>query len=43
MNDTFGPKRVGVRRGCRKLHTEELCDLYSSPTLAPKLSVFNHI
>jgi hypothetical protein len=28
----FGPKRVEVTRGLRKLHDEELPDLYSSPS-----------
>jgi hypothetical protein len=29
----FGPKRDGVRRGWRKLHKEELHNLYSSPSI----------
>jgi hypothetical protein len=29
----FGPKRDGVTGGWRKLHNEELCDLYSSPSI----------
>jgi hypothetical protein len=29
----FGPKREEVTRKWRKLHNEELNDLYSSPTL----------
>jgi hypothetical protein len=29
----FGPKRDGVTGGCRKLHNEELQDLYSSPNV----------
>ena len=29
----FGPKRDGVRGEWRKLHTEELNDLYSSPNI----------
>jgi len=29
----FGPKRDEVTRGCRKLHYEELNDLYSSPSI----------
>jgi hypothetical protein len=29
----FGPKRVGVTEGWRKLHNEELHDLYSSPRI----------
>jgi hypothetical protein len=28
----FGPKRDEVAVGWRKLHNEELCDLYSSPS-----------
>jgi hypothetical protein len=29
----FGPKRVEVTGGWRKLHNEELRDLYSSPSI----------
>ena len=29
----FGPKRDGVTGGWRKLHNEELKDLYSSPNI----------
>jgi hypothetical protein len=29
----FGPKRDGVTEGWRKLHNEELNDLYSSPSI----------
>jgi hypothetical protein len=29
----FGPKRDEVTGGCRKLHNEELRDLYSSPSI----------
>jgi hypothetical protein len=29
----FGPKRDEVMRVWRKLHNEELCDLYSSPSI----------
>jgi hypothetical protein len=29
----FGPKREGVTRGWRKLHNEELHNLYSSPSI----------
>jgi len=29
----FGPKRDEVKRECRKLHNEELNDLYSSPSI----------
>jgi len=29
----FGPKRDEVRKECRKLHYEELNDLYSSPDI----------
>jgi hypothetical protein len=29
----FGPKRYGVTEGWRKLHNEELHNLYSSPSI----------
>jgi hypothetical protein len=29
----FGPKRDGAKRGWRKLHNEELHNLYSSPSI----------
>jgi hypothetical protein len=29
----FGPKRVEVAGGCKKLHNEALRDLYSSPSI----------
>jgi hypothetical protein len=29
----FGPKRGGMTGGCRKLHNEELHNLYSSPNI----------
>jgi hypothetical protein len=29
----FGPKRDKMTEGCRKLHNEELRDLYSSPSI----------
>jgi hypothetical protein len=29
----FGPKRDKVRKECRKLHNEELNDLYCSPNI----------
>jgi hypothetical protein len=29
----FGPKRNEVTGGWRKLHNEELCDLYSLPSI----------
>jgi hypothetical protein len=29
----IGPKRDGMTGGWRKLHNEELCDLYSSPSI----------
>jgi hypothetical protein len=29
----FGPKRDGVTRGWRKLHNQELHNLYSSPSI----------
>jgi hypothetical protein len=33
LRRTFGPKRVGVTGGWRKLHNEELHSLYSSPSI----------
>jgi hypothetical protein len=33
LEKSFGPKRDGVRGGWRKLHNEELQDLYSSPSI----------
>jgi hypothetical protein len=33
MRRTFGPKRDQVTRGWRKLHNEELRDLYPSPSI----------
>jgi hypothetical protein len=33
LRRTFGPKRDGVTGGWRKLHDEELCDFYSSPSI----------
>jgi hypothetical protein len=30
LKRTFGPKRVEVKGGWKKLHNEELYDLYSS-------------
>jgi hypothetical protein len=33
LRRTFGPKRDEVIGGCRKLHNEELHDLYSSPSI----------
>jgi hypothetical protein len=29
----FLPKRDEVTGGCRKLHNEELCDMYCSPSI----------
>jgi hypothetical protein len=29
----FGPKRDEITEGWRKLHNEELCNLYSSPSI----------
>jgi hypothetical protein len=31
----FGPKRDEVKGGLRKLHNEELSDLYSLPNIIP--------
>jgi hypothetical protein len=33
LRSIFGPKRDGVTGGCRKLHNEELHNLYSSPSI----------
>jgi len=33
LRGIFGPKRDGVTREWRKLHNEELSDLYSSPSI----------
>jgi hypothetical protein len=33
LRSILGPKREGVKGGWRKLHDEELCDLYSSPSI----------
>jgi len=33
LRKIFGPKRDEVTRECRKLHNEELNDLYSSPNV----------
>jgi hypothetical protein len=33
LRGIFGPKRDEVTGGCRKLHNEELRDLYSSPSI----------
>jgi hypothetical protein len=33
LRRTFGPKRGGVTGGWRKLHNEELHNLYSSPSI----------
>jgi hypothetical protein len=33
LSRIFGPKRVKVTGGCRKLHNEEICDMYSSPNI----------
>jgi hypothetical protein len=31
----FGPKRGEIKRQCKRLHIEELYDLYSSPNMIP--------
>jgi hypothetical protein len=33
LRKIFGPKRDEMMRGWRKLHNEELCDLYSLPSI----------
>jgi hypothetical protein len=33
LRKIFGPKREKVTRQCRKLHNEELNDLYTSPNI----------
>jgi hypothetical protein len=33
LRRVFGPKRDEVAEGWRKLPNEELCDLYSSPSI----------
>jgi len=33
LSRIFGPKGDEVTRGCRKLHNEELNDLYFSPNI----------
>ena len=35
LNIIFGPKRGGVTEEWRKLHNEELNDLYPSPNIVP--------
>jgi len=37
LRGIFGPKRDEVRGEWRKLHNEELKDLYSSPTVVPMI------
>jgi hypothetical protein len=43
----FGPKRDVVTRGWRKLHNEELCDFYSSPSvikfIKPRMRWAGHV
>ena len=43
----FGPKRHEVTRECRKLHNEELNDLYSSPNIVrvikPRMGWAGHV
>jgi hypothetical protein len=33
LRRTHGPRSDEVTGGCRKLHNEELCHLYSSPSI----------
>jgi hypothetical protein len=33
LRKIFGPRRDELMGDCRKLHNEELCDLYSSPSI----------
>jgi hypothetical protein len=37
LRGIFGPKRDEVTGGWRKLHNEELCDLYSSPSISRRI------
>jgi hypothetical protein len=37
LRGIFGPKRVEVTGGCRKLHDDEFHKLYSSPSIITKI------
>jgi hypothetical protein len=39
LNEIFGPKRDEVTGEWRKLHIEELHDMYSSPSIIRKIKV----
>ena len=38
LRKLFGPKRDEIERDWRRLHNEELCDLYSSPHIIRRSS-----
>jgi hypothetical protein len=40
LRKIFGPKRDEVTGGWRKLHNEELRDLYSSPSVIRKIKIW---
>jgi hypothetical protein len=41
LRRTFGPKRDEITREWRKLHNEELNDLYCSPSIAQVIKIEN--
>jgi hypothetical protein len=43
LRRTFGPKRDGVTGGWRKLHNEELHNLYSSPSIIRIIKWAGHV